>query len=363
MLSEKYAFLFGVLREPVIIAQNGEIIYRNPAALRVTELASLPLSAIVPRYVADSASSSFLTETELGAVRYRVSGSELEEGVMALVLAPENDTEPTQHTDVIASSTLAIREPLAVLKHASEFILPAVEGLQDPRMTEYASLMYSGVFSVMRALNRLDAFVQLRSGTNALPRGSTHFDLVRACSELVDTVCIMLELNSERLRFTSRLRVKTIIGERQLIERMLLCLINNALVHTADDAQIVVSVRETEEHAVIVVTDNGCGIDEAVRDDVWTRYGSWRELDDTQRGVGFGFTVVQSIAKMHGGGTLIESRAGEGTSVIVSIDAGVRSPGVSDEIVPYGTVVSMTEVFTELVDLIPPRKFAAKYLD
>jgi len=363
MITEKFAFLFGVLREPVIVARNGSIIYRNPAALRTAELADAPLSAIVPQFIADNASSAFLTETELGAVRYRVSGSELEAGVSAFVLAPDNDTEPVRHTDVIASSTLAIREPLAILKHASEFILPAVEGLQDPKLTEYASLMYSGIFSVMRALNRLDAFVHLRSGANSLPRGSTHFDLVRAGADLVDTVCMMLELPTERLRFASRLRAKTIVGERQLIERMLLCLVNNALVHTADDAQITVSVRETEEHAVIVVTDNGCGIAEDVRDDVWTRYGNWRELDDTRRGVGFGFTVVQSIAKMHGGGTLIESRPGEGTSVIVSIDAGLRTVGVSDEIVPYGTVMSMTEIFTELVDLIPSRKFSQKYLD
>ena len=363
MSTEKFTFLFGVLREPVIIAQNGDIIYRNPAALRIAELADAPLSAIVPQFVTDNATSSFLTETELAAVRYRVSGTELEDGVTAFVLAPENEAEPTRNTDVIASSTLAIREPLAILKHASEFVLPVVEGLQDPKLSEYASLMHSGVFSVMRALNRLDAFVHLRSGANSLPRGSTHFDLVRACSDLVDTVCLMLELKPERLRFSSRLRVKTVVGERQLIERMLLCLVNNALVHTADDAQIVVSVRETEEHAVIVVTDNGCGIAEDVRDDVWTRYGNWRELDDTRRGVGFGFTVVQSIAKLHGGGTLIESLPGEGTSVIVSIDAGLRIVGVSDELVPYGTVMSMTEIFTELVDLIPSRKFSQKYLD
>jgi signal transduction histidine kinase len=358
------ASLFGVLREPVLAVQKEQIIYRNAAAASHTLLSVLPLSAIVPDFVTESVRGSFLTETELAGTRYMISGTAVDDDVVVFVFSAEGDDVMPQYTDVIASSSIALREPLAVLKHASDIVLPLAEKSTDGKTREYAAMMYRGVFGIMRALNRLDAFVHLVGGEAAPTRsGATHFDLLRVCRELSRTVSQTLDLDPGRLTFSSALRTKMVVGERQLIERMVLCLISNALTFTTPESVIDIEVKETEGRAVITVSDDGGGISDDARHNVWARYGQWREFDDTRRGGGFGLTVVQSIAKQHGGGALIESRPGEGTRVIVFIDAERKNETVSDEPVQYSTALGMTEIFTELVELIPSDKFSMKYLD
>jgi signal transduction histidine kinase len=327
-------------------------------------LSALPLSAIIPDFVTENVRGSFLAETELADTRYMVSGTVLSDDIFILVFTAVNDDSLPQNADVIASSSMALREPLSVLKHASDIILPMAEKSQDAKTRDYAAMMYRGIFGIMRALNRLDAFIHLAGGDAAPSRGGTsHFDLIRVGRELARTVSQTLDLEPGRLTFSSALRTKMVVGERQLVERMILCLISNALTFTTSETVIDIDIKETDGRAVITVSDDGGGISDDARQNVWARYGQWREFDDTRRGGGFGLTVVQSIAKLHGGGTLIESRPGEGTRVIVFIDAESKPESVSDEAVQYSTVLGMTEIFTELVALIPADKFSMKYLD
>jgi len=358
--------MFGVLREPVIAACNDEIIYRNAAASQTVALSTLPLPSIVPAFVTDNAEGSFLAELDIVDTRYMVSGTVLEDGVTVFVFRDDTNAEAAQASSVIASSTLAIRDPLSILKHASEFVLPQLEKTGDPKTIEYVAMMHRGIFGIMRALNRLDAFVYLQGEQPQLDRArQSHFDLVRVCREIAQTVTQVLDLDKDRIEFSSKLRTRMVFGERMLVERMVLCMLGNALIFTPEEASITVTVRETSRNAIIVVSDNGNGISDAARQDVWARYGQRRELDDAQRGSGFGLSVVQAITKMHGGGTMIETKPGGGTSVIASLRLSEDQAEalVREDELKYATAQGMTEIFTELAELIPPRKLSAKYLD
>ena len=363
MTTDKLAALFGMLREPVLAVRGKEIFYRNSAAGQCTGLASLPFEAILPGYVRASEQGTFLTEIEVAGTIFSVSGSAWPNDVLVLVFTENVDEDRALQTGVIASSVRVIREPMSLLKYAADYILPIVEELGEEKSRKYSAMMYRGIFGVMRGINRLDAFTDLHGETFSMQRTQTHFDLVRVCGEIVETVVKLLDLPSQRLIFTSKPGTKMVYAERHLIERMLLCLIDNALRFTDTESVISISIRDTPDRAIIVVTDDGDGISDNARPNIWSRYTQWQDLTDTKRGGGFGLSLVQSIARRHGGGTLIESNPGEGTSVIVSIEAENTSYGVYEEKEQYGAALTMAEIFTELVDHVPSKKFTPRYFD
>ena len=363
MTTDKLASLFGMLREPVIAARGKEIIYRNTAAAQHAALSTLPFTAIVPGYVHTSEQGSFLTELEVAGTLFSVSGSAWPDNIVVLVFSDNEDEDRALQTSVIASSVRIIREPLSLLKYSADYILPKIEEVGDEKSRKYTSMMYRGIFGTMRGINRLDAFTDLHGETFSMMRTPTHFDLVRICAEVVETVRGLLDLPPERLVFETKPDSRMVYAERHLIERMILCLIDNALRFTEPNNVISLSIRDGAGRAIIVVSDDGEGISDAARQNIWSRYSQWTDLTDTKRGGGFGLSLVQSIARRHGGGTLIESNPGEGTSVIVSIEVEDTSYGVFEEKEHYGSALTMAEIFTELVDHIPPKKFTPRYFD
>ena len=355
--------LFGTLSEPVIAVVNGDIVYRNTIAKHSRVFAKAELSELVPELALDCKTDNFITEAVLSDMKYTISGAVLDD-ITIYVFRPADNEQVAHETDIIASVSKALREPLSIMNMAAGQILPFTEQRGDERLSEYSSMMYRGIFSIIRVLNRLDALAFLAGDATAGSERTT-IDLVQLANDLVNSISQLLSLEEDRLRLIAEVEEARVLGDKRLIERMLLCLISNALIFTPDDANIKIAIKMPDDKALISVSDNGGGISDNARYDVWSRYGAWRELDDTKRGAGFGLSAVQAIARAHGGGALIESQPGSGTTVIVSLAA---TP--DDDIVPvfdvqlgYSTINDTREIFAELVNIIPKEKLTSKYMD
>ena len=362
-MQNKLSSLFGTLSEPVIAASNGDIIYRNTSAKHSGVFAEAELSELVPEMVLSLEADNFITETVLGGEKYAISGTVLDD-ITVYVFRSDSGVHSANENDIIASVSIALREPLSIMNIAANQLLPFAEQHGNERISEYASWMHRGIFSIIRTLNRLDALSFLNGSVSVSPERAT-VDLVQLAGDLVDTLSQLLGIDEGRLCLTTKLTEASVLGDKRLIERMLLCLIGNALVFTPDEAQIKITIKTPDGKALISVSDNGGGISDSARYDIWSRYEAWRELDDTKRGAGFGLSVVQAIARMHGGNALIESQAGSGTTVIISLaaapDEGIVP--VFNTPVGYATVSDMREIFAELVNIIPKEKLTSMYMD
>lgn len=92
-------------------------------------------------------------------------------------------------------------------------------------------------------------------------------------------------------------------GSRDELHRMILNLLDNAIRHTQADACIELSLREEGNQAVVEVGDNGPGIPEAMRTQVFDRFVRGQGSADTARGngTGLGLAIVSAVAASHGG--------------------------------------------------------------
>jgi signal transduction histidine kinase len=79
--------------------------------------------------------------------------------------------------------------------------------------------------------------------------------------------------------------------------------------------KIDVRAMQVNDHVEIAVSDNGSGIPESVRDDVFHPFVTYGK----DGGTGLGLAVAQKIAGDHGGNVKIESTGPFGTTITLSV--------------------------------------------
>jgi signal transduction histidine kinase len=125
-----------------------------------------------------------------------------------------------------------------------------------------------------------------------------------------------------RLEFEPPLADIKLRADAAQLEGAVLNLIINALEAIGDEGEVNVSVRraasdseaETEEEAVIDVSDNGRGMSD---DDLAQIFNPF--FTTTQGGTGLGLPAVRRIARAHGGRVEVSSSSGKGSSFSIHL--------------------------------------------
>lgn len=109
-------------------------------------------------------------------------------------------------------------------------------------------------------------------------------------------------------------------GDAELLRRALDNLLDNARKYSEPGAPIQVSTALDGNDVTITVTDAGVGIDPADQVLVFTPFfRADRSRTRETGGVGLGLTLVDRIARAHGGLAVLESESGRGTRVMLRI--------------------------------------------
>jgi two-component system NtrC family sensor kinase len=111
----------------------------------------------------------------------------------------------------------------------------------------------------------------------------------------------------------------------QDIGRVLVNVYNNALYAVAERKRthsevyepiVTVSTKKNLDRVEIWVEDNGMGIPDKVKDKIFQPFFTTKP---TGQGTGLGLSLSYDIIKAHGGEIRVESKEGEGTTMIISI--------------------------------------------
>ena len=114
---------------------------------------------------------------------------------------------------------------------------------------------------------------------------------------------------------------------------------------------------------VLSVGDGGDGIRGDVLPTAWNRYSAPKELSEQTGGLGLGLSIVQNIARLHGGSAVLETRPGEGTTVTVSLPVERPAPTDSRSAITDTDGYGMQQLLTELAGAIGYEKYTQLYMD
>jgi two-component system, OmpR family, sensor kinase len=106
-------------------------------------------------------------------------------------------------------------------------------------------------------------------------------------------------------------------GDPELIRRLVLILLDNALKYTPAGGQVQVDALCQNSHSVLVVRDTGIGMGPEDRARVFDRFYRGVRARAQAGGAGLGLPIAQWIAEGHGATVEISSKTGAGTTVTV----------------------------------------------
>jgi two-component system phosphate regulon sensor histidine kinase PhoR len=107
-------------------------------------------------------------------------------------------------------------------------------------------------------------------------------------------------------------------GDEELIKRMILNLLDNAVKYTPAGGEISLGLARQNGNAEIVVRDTGIGIPKASQPRVFDRfYRVDKARARAMGGAGLGLSIAQWIVEAHGGAISIVSTPGKGSTFTV----------------------------------------------
>ncbi|MEC2075015.1 HAMP domain-containing sensor histidine kinase [Metabacillus fastidiosus] len=103
----------------------------------------------------------------------------------------------------------------------------------------------------------------------------------------------------------------------QWFERILDNLIYNAINHNPPGTKIAVSIKESDNpgFALIEVKDDGVGMDEETKENLFERYYRGTNTEERTEGAGLGMSIAKAIVQLHDGEISVVSAPNKGTAV------------------------------------------------
>jgi two-component system sensor kinase FixL len=102
--------------------------------------------------------------------------------------------------------------------------------------------------------------------------------------------------------------------DRQQIRQVLINLINNALEAMPHGGELTMSTRVKDANLELSISDTGLGMTPEVKANIFQPYFTTKE-----KGTGLGLAICQSILEEHGGGILVDSTPGQGSTFTLQI--------------------------------------------
>lgn len=112
----------------------------------------------------------------------------------------------------------------------------------------------------------------------------------------------------------------TIVADRDRLTQAMLNLLHNAVAHTQPDQPITLSASATHDWVEIAVTDGGAGIAAELLPHLFERFRT-----GSSGRTGLGLSIVQVIARAHGGDVAVRSEPGRGSTFTIRLP---RNPGM-----------------------------------
>ena len=103
------------------------------------------------------------------------------------------------------------------------------------------------------------------------------------------------------------------------VERIVENLFTNAVRHTPPGTIVVASVERITDGVLIIVDDDGPGVPEELREDIFNAFVQSDHTVQFGRGTGIGLSVVTKFAELHGGRAWVETSPAGGARFCVML--------------------------------------------
>ena len=224
----------------------------------------------------------------------------------------------TQQRQFMADASHELRTPITTTRAAANV------ALQQPHRDEAEYRHALTVIEQQAArLSRIvgDMFTLARADAGNYPVRSQPMYLDEIVGEVASAARVLASTRDVRIECNSS-GSASVVGDEELIRRMVMNLLDNAVRHSPSGAVVHVGLHAIESGYAIVVADQGGGIPPENQPHIFERF--YRV--DTSRasrdgGAGLGLALVRWVANLHGGNVTLTASSKAGSTFTVELPA------------------------------------------
>lgn len=252
------------------------------------------------------------------------AASEFLQAIVRLLVRAAYDTIRAEHLlelerlrdDLTHMIIHDLRTPLATLLLA---LRTAQSAPHDAQLTrEMLSKAVQGGEVLLRMINDLLDVSKMESGML-----EPDLSFLRPEAVVRDAMDAVRELAEEKrigMQLAVAESVPPIAADREIVYRVLVNLVGNAVKFTPNEGRVSVTVEATPDMNGVLfrVTDTGQGIPQEWRDRIFDKFAQVSDRGEAHPpGTGLGLTFCKLAAKAHGGRIWVESEVGKGSTFYV----------------------------------------------
>lgn len=335
---ETFVTLLNSLSENILLLKGETILQANKPALNILKLNQNTISNKQLKDVFESEEplsgeisvQSFLSERVLHgmlkisdgseqAVQFSIKPLNLGEefyqllsfqlkGVLDNIPNARNDEDKFSSEGVLHLASHDLREPVRTILNYVQLISENLKNGKIDEAKEYTDFAKSAAARMEKLLSDLKVFIGLNEHPFQLQKVSMKLVLADVLKQIKPRID---ELQAE-VSFTE---LPDVSADRELVEKLLAQLIDNALKFRKKDKKPVIDIGydKFEGSVIFCVRDNGIGISKKYYHKIFEMFEKLNRVDEYP-GNGLGLAICKKITDMHGGEIWVESLPGSGSN-------------------------------------------------
>lgn len=213
----------------------------------------------------------------------------------------------------VANASHELRTPLSIMRTEVEVTMAD----QDASQSELREMGTVVMDATVRANRLVEALLVLAKAETQIEKG---LEDIGPCDirELVPAAIQAVTANAQAHGITieSDTDPGPVIGDEQLLDRVITNLLQNSVRHNCDNGTVNVSLKSSSEEVDLVVSNTGQQLDPGIVEELFAPFR--RAADRTaSSGTGLGLSIVRAIVLAHLG--TVEATAREGGGMIVTV--------------------------------------------
>jgi signal transduction histidine kinase len=222
-------------------------------------------------------------------------------------------------SDFVSNVSHELRTPLALIRlYAETLELGRLTG--PSKHQEYYSIIRKESERLTALINNILDFSRIEAGRKEYDFRET--DMCELVRNTLESYRYQIEQNG--FTFEEKIaEVPPLNVDREAMARSLVNLVNNALKYSQDRKHIRVNLYREDGTVKLEVVDQGIGIPANEQHRIFEKfYRVGDPLVHNTKGSGLGLSLVQHIARAHGGDVVVESTPGAGSKFTITLPLG-----------------------------------------
>jgi two-component system OmpR family sensor kinase len=215
----------------------------------------------------------------------------------------------------MADASHELRTPIAIIQGEADVALSRADrSAEDYR--ESIEVMQRASRKLTRIVQNL--FLLARSDAGRYPISMSRFYLGEVVAGCIRAMRSLAQARGVELSCSAPEDV-VIVADEELIQRLVLNLIENAMKFTTGGGRVHAEVRSDDGHYTIRVSDTGLGIPPDDQSRIFARFFRGDRARPQNGGAGLGLPIARWIAEVHGGELRLERSDAEGSVFVAEL--------------------------------------------